>query len=259
AYFVVGRAGSFSIKIAGSPVPQLSESGRLPPGLEFRAGGDGTGTISGTPWIMSIGTYSVTLTAKNTTTDAVQKLTIVVGTSPFFFTPHSASFTAGHQGSFVVCALGYPFATITEKGPLPKGLTFSDEGFGTAKVEGTPAAGSTGTYELTLTAANGVASVVQSLTVIVGQGPGFTSGDSATMTVGKSSSVTVTTSGYPAPSIAESGSLPKGVSFHTNHNGTAAILGTPSEGTAGNYEFTLTAQNGFGNPVVQRFRLTVDE
>jgi hypothetical protein len=41
-------------------------------------------------------------------------------------------------------------------------------------------------------------------------------------------SFTVTTTGYPTPALSESGALPAGVTFTGNHNGTAALAGTPT-------------------------------
>ena len=51
---------------------------------------------------------------------------------------------------------GNPAATITESGALPSGVTFTDNGNGTATLAGTPAAGTNGSYPITITAANGV-------------------------------------------------------------------------------------------------------
>ena len=48
---------------------------------------------------------------------------------------------------------GFPAATtLTETGALPAGVTFTDNGDGTATLAGTPAAGTGGTYPLTITA-----------------------------------------------------------------------------------------------------------
>ena len=38
----------------------------------------------------------------------------------------------------------------------------------------------------------------------------------------------MTTTGYPAPTITESGTLPAGLTFKANSNGTATISGTPT-------------------------------
>ena len=51
---------------------------------------------------------------------------------------------------------GFPTSALSETGALPAGVTFVDNGDGTATLAGTPAAGTGGTYALTITAANGV-------------------------------------------------------------------------------------------------------
>ena len=51
---------------------------------------------------------------------------------------------------------GFPVSALSETGALPSGLSFVDNGNGTATLAGTPAAGTGGTYHLTLSAANGV-------------------------------------------------------------------------------------------------------
>ena len=66
----------------------------------------------------------------------------------------------------------------------------------------------------------------------------------------------MSTSGSPTPSLTESGTLPSGVSFTDNGNGTATIAGTPANGTQGSYPLTITASNGL-TPATQTFTLTV--
>jgi hypothetical protein len=90
--------------------------------------------------------------------------------------------------------------------------------------------------------------------LVVKQAPAITSANTATFTVGTASSFTVTTTGYPVPSITESGSLPSGVSFVDNHNGTGTLSGTPA--AAGTFKVSFTAANGFGASAVQSFTLT---
>jgi hypothetical protein len=59
---------------------------------------------------------------------------------------------------FTVTTTGYPKATITEAGPVPKGLRFIANTNGTATISGTPSAGTAGSYALTISATNGVGS-----------------------------------------------------------------------------------------------------
>jgi hypothetical protein len=88
--------------------------------------------------------------------------------------------------------------------------------------------------------------------------PSFLSVSSATFTVGTFGTFAVTTSGTPTPALSYTGSLPSGVTFVDNHNGTATLSGTPNVGTAAVYQVTFVANNGAGNPVSQSFTLTVE-
>jgi hypothetical protein len=47
------------------------------------------------------------------------------------------------------------------------------------------------------------------------------------------------------------------MTFTDNGDGTATLAGTPAAGTAGTYQLTLTANNGFSPDAVQDFTLTV--
>lgn len=72
--------------------------------------------------------------------------------------PASEAFAIGNAGTFTVAATGFPTPKLTQTGALPSGLTFTDNGNGTATLTGTPAAGTSGTYSLMFTASNGVGS-----------------------------------------------------------------------------------------------------
>ena len=51
--------------------------------------------------------------------------------------PNSANFTVGVPGSFELTTVGFPTPTLSETGPLPTGLTFTDNGDGTGTLQGT--------------------------------------------------------------------------------------------------------------------------
>ena len=53
---------------------------------------------------------------------------------------------------------GHPDPALSESGALPAGVTFTDNGDGTATLGGTPGAGTAGSYPITITASNGVGS-----------------------------------------------------------------------------------------------------
>jgi choice-of-anchor C domain-containing protein len=179
-----------------------------------------------------------------------------VGTAPVITSADSTTLTAGASGSFTVTTTGDPAAAITERGTLPSGVTFTDNGDGTATLSGTPAAGTGGTYPLTITASNGtVPDAAQSFTLTVDEAPAITSAASATLIGGVGDSVTVSTTGFPVPALTESGSLPAGVMFTDNGNGTATIAATAN--TASVATFKITAANGVSPIATQTFALTV--
>ena len=48
------------------------------------------------------------------------------------------TFTAGTAGSFAVTTTGFPTPALSAAGPLPSGVTFTDNGNGTATLAGKP-------------------------------------------------------------------------------------------------------------------------
>jgi hypothetical protein len=84
--------------------------------------------------------------------------------------------------------------------------------------------------------------------------PAITSANNTTFTVGDNGTFTVTATGFPAPTLQESGALPKNVTFDP---ATGILSGTPAVGTAGTYALTFTASNGVGPGVSQSFTLNV--
>ncbi len=259
--FTAGNANSFTVQTTGAPAAQMSETGALPGGVTFVDNGNGTATLSGTPAAGTGGSYALTITAHNGIgADATQSFTLVVNEAAAITSPANATFSVGTAGAFTVQTTGFPAPTLSETGALPGGVTFVDNGDGTATLSGTPAAGTGGSYALTITAHNGGgADAVQSFTLTVDQGAAITSPHNASFTVGANNSFTVQSSGYPAPSLSETGALPSGVTFVDNHDGTATLSGTPAVGSGGSYTLSITAHNGIGADATQSFTLVVNE
>jgi hypothetical protein len=255
--FAFGSAGSFTVTSTGTPTPSLSENGTLPTGVTFVDNGDGTASLSGTP--TSNGTYPITITASNgVNPNASQSFTLTVDQAPVITSANSASFVEGSSGSFTVTTSAFPKPSLSESGTLPSGVSFVDNGDGTATLAGTPTQG--GTFAVTIKASNGVSpNATQSFTLTVDTAPSITSGSSVTFTVGSSGSFTVTSTGNPTSTVADSGSLPSGVTFVAHANGTATLSGTPAAGTGGTYPITITATNGINPAASQSFTLTVDQ
>jgi hypothetical protein len=273
--FTVNTAGTFTITtqtlLGGEPT--LTYTGTLPSGVSFDNNGDGTGTLSGTPASGAGGVYPITITASNgTAPDATQSFTLTVNEAPTITSSNGTTFTVGTAGTFtVLTAHDYPAATtLTESGTLPAGVTFVDngsvsgvnDGNDTATLSGTPAAGSGGVYTVTITASNGtLPDATQTFTLTVNEAPNITSASSATFALATAGAFTVTTAhDYPAgTALTESGTLPSGVTFVDNGNGTAALSGTPAANANGAYPITITASNGIAPNATQSFTLNVDQ
>ena len=85
--------------------------------------------------------------------------------------------------------------------------------------------------------------------------PLITSAAGYTVPAGQSFTFTVTSTGSPMPTIRISDSLPSGVRFTSNRDGTATLSGSVRR--RGTYRFTISASNGVGRGVSQSFTLTV--
>jgi Putative Ig domain len=84
----------------------------------------------------------------------------------------SATFAVGVPSSFALMLSALPAATITETEALPPGVTMSSSGV----FSGTPAAGTVGTYPITVSASNGVGPDSDvSLEIVVDIAPRITS------------------------------------------------------------------------------------
>ena len=262
--FSVGTAGSFTVTTSGFPNPTLTTTGTLPAWLSFTDNGDGTATLAGTPPTGSGGQYNFTINADNGTAPSdSQAFTLTVNESPTITSADHATFQAGAAGNFLVTtSAGFPVATtLTKTGSLPSGVSFTDNGNGTASLAGTPAAGTAGSYPITIKASNGASpDATQSFTLTVTDSPVITSADHTTFVVGTAGSFTVTTTGGTGSvAISKTGTLPSGVSFTDNGDGTATLAGTPAANTGGSYPITITASDGVTADDTQNFTLTVNQ
>ncbi len=91
----------------------------------------------------------------------------------------------------------------------------------------------------------------------LGQGTGapqITSADRTTFTIGSGETFMVTATGVPTPLLQARGTLPSGVSFTDNGNGTATLAGTPAGSMAGSDPLTISASNQVQPDVIQNFK-----
>jgi hypothetical protein len=88
----------------------------------------------------------------------------------------------------------------------------------------------------------------------------ITSPPEAAFVVGAERTFSITTAAGHAGAelaISCSGSLPDGLTFRDNGDGTAAISGTPSSGTEGAYEVALSVSDGVSPDATQRLTISV--
>ncbi len=246
--FTVGSAGSFTVKASGTPPSTFSEVGALPTGVAFSS----LGVLAGTAPSGTAGTYPITITASNgASPSATQSFTLIVATLPAITSGTTTTFTVGSAGTFSFSATGSPVPIFSVSGSLPSGVTLSSTGL----LSGTPTAGASGVYALTITASNGASpSATQSFTLDVVGPPVITSANDVGFVAGRANSFTVTAAALPSATFSETGTLPGGVSFNT---ATGVLSSTAALSATGNYAITLGATNGHLPNASQSFTLIV--
>ncbi len=168
--FAEAHAGNFAVTANGDAPITYSKTGALPTGVTLAS----NGTLSGTPAFGTAGSYPITITATDANTKtATQAFTLTVtATGPSITSAAAATFTAASANTFAVTANGDTPITFTETGPLPSGVGLATSG----TLSGTPAAGTQGTYPITITATDAHSSTAtQAFTLTVGNNPPTTS------------------------------------------------------------------------------------
>jgi len=199
--FTVGTPGSFTVTATGTPTPTINDSGALPTGVSFTNNGNGTATLSGTPAAGTGGTYPITFTAANGTTDATQNFTLTVFQAPTITTqPVSQTVTDGNAATFSVAATGVP--TLTYQWQYLSGSTWKPFGAGTGyntatlTTFATTAAYNGLQFRVVVTDGNGLTATSNTVTLTVG--PTITTQPvSQTITDGSAAIFTVVAAGVP--------------------------------------------------------------
>jgi hypothetical protein len=114
---------------------------------------------------------------------------------------------------------------------------------------------STGIQHLTVTTTSDTVPVNAPIAIGPLTAPQITSANNATLSNGVGGTFQVTATGVPIPSLASS-SLPAGVTFTDNHDGTATLAVSPSV-AATTLTPTFTASNGVAPDAQQSFTLTI--
>ncbi|HLH99304.1 MAG TPA: pentapeptide repeat-containing protein, partial [Acidimicrobiales bacterium] len=188
---------------------------------------------SGATFAIGATTVTCEVTDTGTSTHGSGTFTVTVTpVAPTISGPSSAEMTTGTAGSVTFHATGYPTPGLTETGALPSGVTFTDNGDGTATLAGTPATGTAGQYPLTITASNGTSpDAVENVDLTVLAALAVTTTAVPSGTVGVAYHTTLAATGGTPPyswSVASGSTLPPGLALAPD----GTVSGTPTtEGT----------------------------
>jgi DNA-binding beta-propeller fold protein YncE len=271
----LGQEAAVQLMATGDGIPKLSMLGAMPPGLTFADNGNGTARIYGTPTAagggeggeldVEGGDYAMVVTATNEQGTYAQAFGITIQSPPTITSGTTATFIAGSPNSFTVTGTGYPdpIFYIWDPEDLPVGVQLIDNENGTSSLVGIPEA--SGTYTFTIYATTDCLPDAEQLfrLEVLPEGtmtkPAITSGNTFTWaSVGAPfppDPFTVSSTGYPKPTLSIEGTLPSGVTFTDNGNSTATLGGTPT--TPGIYAFNINATNTEGT-ATQLFTLNVE-
>ncbi len=256
AAFTVGTAGaSGEYTGTGFPVPTLTVDG-LPAGLGLVGTGTGTATISGTAANGTGGEYEVVVKAANGVGDpSTRDVHVTVTEAPELTGPGSAHFVEGDEGAIAYSSDGYPAATVSIAGDLPSGLSFHATAGGGGTITGTPGAGTSGTYPITVRASNGIdPDALVHLSLVVAPPVEITTSSLPGASVGTGYGATVVAEGGTAPYVftVSVGSLPAGLTLASN----GQISGTPT-GPAGTSTFTVKVTDSATDQHVDTQQLSI--
>jgi probable HAF family extracellular repeat protein len=253
----------FPITASGTPHIAITESGTLPAGVTLTDNHDGTADLAGFPAAATAGAYPLTLTASNGAgSPSVQHFALTVTsakTAPALSAESTLTETFGAAFSSTATTTGFPVPKLTKTGALPSGVTFVDNGDGTATIAGTPAKTALGVYPLTVTAKNAQGTVSEAVTLTVQRAPTIAKIANVHVLEDTPISVTIKAKGYDTPSIASSASdLFPGLQLADHGDGTGTITGVTGHTIGGPYDITVTASNQFGSSS-STFTIIVDE
>jgi hypothetical protein len=104
------------------------------------------------------GEFTIGSTTTIYATSNPSTVTVGVVTAPTITSAGGTTFFVGIAGSFTLTTTSCSPVTIAETGGLPAGVTWTDNGDGTATLSGKPGPGTAGQYPITIGANNGMGS-----------------------------------------------------------------------------------------------------
>lgn len=249
---VEGVAASRTLPLAGFPYPAVTPSGSIPDGMTVAYTPGTAPVLSGTPAPGSAGTYTLVLTAGNhtvlgDTTDAVT-IEVTVQAAPTLAAIDPLEGVVGTVVDQPLVVGGSPAPAVTATG-LPAGVELRQDPGGQWHLAGTPAPGTGGRHTVTVTVDNGVLTPATATTTLTVREPvtGVVA-PVANLRAGTPAVVTVRAhGGWPTPAaLSVIGTLPDGLRFVDQGDGTGQVLGTPTAAAVGSWQVTILGDNGVG-------------
>lgn len=265
--FGPGIPSTQTITVIGNPAPTVClSSGSLPSDFSLTCG---TGTFQ----IQFNGnvnaathTYALTLSASNSTQTISIPITVDVSPQLAIISPPSLSGTAGLPVTFTVVATGIPTPQLS---PTPNlsllGLTFTDNGNGTATINGvvnTPSASVCLNPPCGIQATNSQGTIVQNFslnflqpapvaTLIPPAAANFYAGTTNVQLLQSTGAITPVSWGYvPDPNA-------PWLNLKDNGDGTASLTGNPPPGTSGTFNPKIAPAAAGTFTVLNPFPVTV--
>ncbi len=234
-------------------IPILSSS-TVPTGAVFVNNGDGTGSFNWTPNFTQSGTYNITFYATDGLATDSEIVSISVSEagnqSPALASIGSRITTEGINLGIAISAVD-PDGTIPNltTSTLPSGASFINNGDGTGNFDWTPDFTQAGLYNITFYASDGVLIDSETITITVieagNQTPVLAAIGARSTTEGISLYFTISATDPDGTTpVLITSSLPSGVIFTDNHNGTGSFDWTPGFTQAGSYSITFYASDG---------------
>ncbi|HEY2017982.1 MAG TPA: hypothetical protein VGH38_30970, partial [Bryobacteraceae bacterium] len=267
--FAPGIPSTQIITAVGNPAPSICLTSSTLPADFTLNGGSTCGTSF--PVVFNgnlgapVGVYQLKLTASGSGSPATQTYSINVATQLAIISPNTLNATAGFPVSFLVVATGVPAPKLSMDPIYPLGgLTFTDNGNGTALISGTytdiPGTGiscikadlNTGqSLPCGIIATNSQGTVEQPFTMNMASAPTAsipgcptigTCAPGANFTAGIPNQVLLTSVGAITKvswSDSDFSTPPAWLTLHDNGDGTALLSGTPPLGTTGTFTIAI--------------------
>ncbi len=258
---IVGAGFSFTVATTGAPTPKITETGNLPTGITFTDNGNGTATIAGTAGAGTGGSYPITITAANGVgTSATQSFTLTNAEAPSITSPSTASFSTGVAGTYTVTTTGYPGSRHHRDGCAAQRAGVQGQRQRhrhhlrhPGQRNGGHLPGHPVGHQRLGQHRHARAHHHRDH----GRRPDHHQHVHRQLHLSQAGAVAITTTGSPTPKITETGTLPAGLTFMDNGNGTALLQGTPT--ATGTTTLTITASNGITPDATQTYTVVVGQ